>query len=79
PATVDLDNGRGVAPDLGLDFFYEGSKVHFVWQANNHNMNNPDSNGYYYPYTGQLFYWNTELQNIQCLHYKERAYEILNV
>ncbi len=80
PSVIDLTNNRGIVPEYGLDFFYEGTVPHFVWQGDLHNVNDADSGGFYYPYSGQLFYWSSAVTNVQCLHYTaNRGYDIASV
>ncbi|MDP4220043.1 MAG: T9SS type A sorting domain-containing protein, partial [Bacteroidota bacterium] len=78
PAVVDLDNNRAIAPNNGLDFYYINNKPQFVWETDEQNYNETDSNGYYFPYTGQIFFWSPNSGgNIKCLYYNDaRGYII---
>lgn len=84
PAAVDVDNNRAVTANNGLDFFYINNKPHFVWEADVQNYNETDSNGYYFPYTGQVFYWSAGespgTPPVKCLFYNDAlTYNVTNI
>jgi len=78
PALQDQNGTRAIAPDNGLDFFYQGNTPNFIWQADEINYNETDSNSYYYPYTGQIFFWNPTVKNLQCINYNDNQGLVIN-
>ena len=83
PSALDQNNFRAVSPSNGIDFFYNGTTPIFTWQAEEkitgplHGDNGSiDSGSYYFPYTGQLFYWSKNSPTVQCLNSKSPGYTI---
>ncbi len=57
PPAFDQNNNRGLGANAGLDFFYKNNVPYFTWLADEQIMGRSDSNGYYFPYTSQVFFW----------------------
>jgi hypothetical protein len=80
PPVGDANNNRAMCANNGLDFFYDGTTPHFVWEVDEMVWGTGDSLGVYYPYTGQIFYWDGNLGDVKCLNYNDnRAYTVLSV
>ncbi len=78
PAVVDQENARAIAPNSGIDFYYLNDVPNFVWHADMQNSGEEDSDGYYFPYTGQIFFWHPGLTALKCINYNDNQGYIIN-
>jgi hypothetical protein len=78
PSVIDFDNNRGLSANNGLDFIYIGNKPHFIWEADELIFNESDSNGFYFPYTAQVFYWGLGDDSVKCINFNDNQGYIIN-